>query len=374
MRRRRRMCLSVGGTRCSSPHKSSMDMLVHNSKVPQISWWYRIPSMPHDLLDILYHIMGSSTNEANSPSFDFIHIRDLSRSVCTAIRARSFLHMPQRRRTSSFMFRVQTRINRSKMESGSVKVTVIRGLSGSVQLHALCRKSSNCCTVRSLRAYIAKEAGITMWDFSLMRGRRLLKDRERFAPRCASLVRMTRQLAPGKCWHCTVQMVCHSTGNRRHITARKFPSDWLVNRGTDYNHERVAKLFGKFGPVVACEDQSETELRADEFFITEMIVGVEYLKAHDAAQAIMTLDGLDTRTEMEKAREPAPRVENIFSCRMKGSPVQYSACGQIKWVMSADEVRGGPIPPRYPPPGHLHPISLTAATLTRLTEGWRVLA
>ena len=272
------------------------------------------------------------------------------------------------------MGRVQTRIKRSKMESGSVKVTVMRGLSGSVQLHALCRKSSNCCTVRSLRAYIAKEAGITMWDFSLMRGRRLLKDRERFAPRCASLVRMTRQLAPGKCWHCTVQMVCHSTGNRRHITARKFPSDWLVNRGTDYNHERVAKLFGKFGPVVACEDQSETELRADEFFITEMIVGVEYLKAHDAAQAIMTLDGLDTRTEMEKAREPAPRVENIFSCRMKGSPVQYSACGQIKWVMSADEVRGGPIPPRYPPPGHLHPISLTAATLTRLTEGWRVLA
>ena len=49
MRSRRRMCLSVGGTRCSCPHKSSMDMLVHNSKVPQISLWYRIPSMPHDL-------------------------------------------------------------------------------------------------------------------------------------------------------------------------------------------------------------------------------------------------------------------------------------------------------------------------------------
>ena len=257
------------------------------------------------------------------------------------------------------MGRVQTRINRSKMESGSVKVTVRRGLSGSVQLHALCLKSSNCCTVWSLKACITKEAGITMWDFSLMRGKRLLKDRERFAPRCASLVRMTRKLAPRKCWSCTVQMVCHNTGDRRHIIARNFPRNhrWLVNRGTDYNHERVANLFGKFGPVVACEDQSETELRADEFFITEMIVGVEYLEAFDALQAILTLGDRDTRSVREKAREPAPRVENIFSCRMKGSPVQYSACEcnadncaaswQIKWVMPADQVRGGPIPPDH---------------------------
>ena len=49
MRRPRRMCLSVGGTRCFCHQKSSMDMLAHNSKVPQISLWYRIPSMPHDL-------------------------------------------------------------------------------------------------------------------------------------------------------------------------------------------------------------------------------------------------------------------------------------------------------------------------------------
>ena len=110
---------------------------------------------------------------------------------------------------------------------------------------------------------------------------------------------------------CTVQMVCHNI-DHRHITARKFPSTWLVNRDTDINHEKVVKLFGKCGPVVAYEVHSEIELRADEFVITEMIIGVEYLKVGDALRAIQTLDGRDTRTNREKAREPAPRVSDAF--------------------------------------------------------------
>lgn len=305
--------------------------------------------------------MGSSTNDAISPSCDFRHIRDLSRCVCTMIRARPFLRTPQRRRTS-FLFRVQTRINRAKMEAGSVKVTVMRGLSGRVQLHALCRKSSNCRTVWSLRACIALQAGITMWDFSLMRGRHVLQDMERFAPRCASLVRMTRQLAPRKCWHCTVQMVCHNVETHNHITARSFPRTWIVS---PYFYDKVVRLFGRFGPVVAYEDNSETELRADEVFNTEMIIGVEYLQADDALRAIQTLDGVDNRTQREKAREPVPRVENLFSCRMTGSPVQYSECEcdanncaaswQLEWVMPANQVLAPylPRPPPYPPPAHL---------------------
>ena len=163
---------------------------------------------------------------------------------------------------------------------------------------------------------------------------------------------------------CTVQMVCHNI-DHRHITARKFPSTWLVNRGTDINHEKVVKLFGKFGPVVAYEDHSEIELRADEFVIIEMIIGVEYLKVGDALRAIQTLDGVDNRTQSEKAREPVPRVENLFSCRMTGSPVQYSECEcdanncaaswQLEWVMPANQLLAPylPRPPPYPPPAHL---------------------
>ena len=112
----------------------------------------------------------------------------------------------------------------------------------------------------------------------------------------------------------------------------------------------------KFGPVVAFEDNSEETLWGDELVIVDMVVHIEFLNAEDALNAIQTLDSVDHRPQREKNREPALRVENLFSCRMKDSPVQYSgdvincaASWQIKWVMPANQIRAM-AEPRRPGP------------------------
>lgn len=224
--------------------------------------------------------------------------------------------MLQMRRTS-FLFRVQTKIMKASKKQHSVRVIVRSALSGRVILRAHCRNISSSSvwaqTVHCLKICIAKDSGISMWEFSLMLDDRLLQDRESFVSPELMMHQHWRQHAPRKCRHLTVQMVRHNI-DHRHIIAWNFPSTWIA---PSIVQEKVRRLFGKFGRVVAFKDVSDEGLVASGGDCA-FAIAVEYSSPANAIRAVTTLDGVDTRSEREKRDQGHEPLldKNLFSCRI----------------------------------------------------------
>ena len=252
--------------------------------------------------------------------------------------------MLQMHRTS-FLFRVQKKISKKKysVKKYSVRVIVMCAVSGRAKWLARCRKISSSRvweqTVHCLKVCIAKEAGITMWEFSLMLGDRLLQDRESFVNPELMMRQHWCQHAPRKCRHLTVQMVRH-TIDHRHIIARNFPSTWIAK---SIVRQKAQQLFDNFGGVVAFKDVSDEELVASGGDCA-VAVAVEYSSPANAIRAVTTLDGMDNRSQREKRNQGHEPLldKNRFSCRIACSPVSVEPCDcvarncraswHIKWL------------------------------------------
>ena len=234
--------------------------------------------------------------------------------------------MLQMRRTS-FLFRVRTKIMKASQKQHSVRVIVRSALSGRVILRAHCRNISSSSvwaqTVHCLKICIAKDSGISMWEFSLMLDDRLLQDRESFVSPELMMHQHWRQHAPRKCRHLTVQMVRHNI-DHRHIIAWNFPSTWIA---PSIVQEKVRRLFGKFGRVVAFKDVSDEGLVASGGDCA-FAIAVEYSSPANAIRAVTTLDGVDNRSKREKREQGHKPLldKNRFSCRITCSPASVEPC------------------------------------------------
>ena len=172
--------------------------------------------------------------------------------------------------------------------------------------------------VHCLKAVIAAEAGVNMWDFSLMCGDRLLHDRDMiFCPRMAMLRDGTRTL--------TLQMV-HQNLDTRHVTMRRFPTVWINKPATFL--QTAMKLCTHFGQVVEIVDVSNEQRRQDDDRDGERTLEVKYLHAESGIMAMRGLSGQDIRSNREKRSVGGapPHKENQFVCQITGSPVVIEWC------------------------------------------------
>jgi len=172
--------------------------------------------------------------------------------------------------------------------------------------------------VHCLKAVIAAEAGVNMWDFSLMCGDRLLHDRDMiFCPRMAMLRDGTRTL--------TLQMV-HQNLDTRHVTMSRFPMQW-IRRDTKTFLGDAKRLCTQFGEVVEIVDVSDQHRRQDDRD-GERTLEVKYLHAESGIMAMRGLSGQDMRSSREKRRVGGapPRKEQKFVCLITGSPMVIEHC------------------------------------------------
>ena len=172
--------------------------------------------------------------------------------------------------------------------------------------------------VHCLKAVIAGEAGLNMWEFSLMCGDRLLQDRDNiFCPRMAMLRDNRHEM--------TLQMV-HQNLDTRHVTMRRFPTVWINKPATFL--QTAMKLCTHFGQVVEIVDVSNEQRRQDDDRDGERTLEVKYLHAESGIMAMRGLSGQDIRTNREKKSVGGapPHKEDQFVCQITGSPVVIEAC------------------------------------------------
>jgi hypothetical protein len=214
--------------------------------------------------------------------------------------------------------------------------------------------------VHCLKVCIAQEAGINLWEFSLMWDDRLLQDRNNiFCPRMAILRNNRHQLA--------LQMVRHDT-DARHVTMRRFPMAWITKPTFLDKANSLSTRFGDFVEIVDVSDQ----WRQDDDRDGERTLEVKYLNAKSGIMAMNSLNGVDIRSTSEKRSVDwkAPGKENEFVCLITGSPVvtEWCDCGagdcralcRIVWRPIRCPCSFGW---RRPPPGtHIPPAHLLRAT------------
>ena len=174
--------------------------------------------------------------------------------------------------------------------------------------------------VHCLKAVIARETGLNMWQFSLMYGDRLLQDRDDiFCHRMAMLRDNRHQM--------TLQMV-HYNLDTRHVTMRRFPMQWIHDTKTFLG--KAKRLCTQFGEVVEIVDVSDQHRRQDDDRDGERTLEVKYLKAESGIRAMRGLSGGDIGwseirvSEKKEIREI--RKEQKFVCLITGSPVVIEHC------------------------------------------------
>ena len=174
--------------------------------------------------------------------------------------------------------------------------------------------------VHCLKAVIAVETGLNMWEFSLMCGDRLLQDRDDiFCHRMAMLRDNRHQM--------TLQMVHHNL-DTRHVTMRRFPMQWIHDTKTFLG--KAKRLCTQFGEVVEIVDVSDQHRRQDDDRDGERTLEVKYLQAESGIRAMRGLSGGDIGwseirvSEGKEIREI--RKEQKFVCMITGSPVVIEHC------------------------------------------------
>ena len=203
-------------------------------------------------------------------------------------------------------------------------VTVVAAVSAEKILKADCRLKYDGHTaqrgpkVHCLKAVIAGEAGLNMWEFSLMCGDGLLQDRDDIhCPRMAMLRDNRHQM--------TLQMVRHEV-DARHVTMRRFPMRWIHD--TKKCLAKAEELCSRYGEVAEIVDVSDQHRRQDDDRDGERTLEVKYLHAESGIFAMRGLSGQDMRSSREKRRVGGapPRKEQKLVCLITGSPVVIEHC------------------------------------------------
>lgn len=258
-----------------------------------------------------------------------------------------------------FLQRERVRLNRKR----DLVVTVC-ALSGEVILEACCR----CQFTRNgvawgpmvhcLKVCIQEESGMALWEFSLVLRGFVLQDRMRlYCPPISMSGPRGHQL--------TLQMVRNFI-DPRHLTARNFPNSYITSPTSSFL-DKAMRVFSRFGEVVSIVDTS-AQWWQDDDRDGERTIAVEYGHAASGIAAMNTLNGEDTRSNIEKyhADGEPPRKTNRFVCVPAGSPVMSESCDCVDrkcralWLLAwrpgasrCGLIPPGSHPPPYPPPPHL---------------------
>jgi hypothetical protein len=245
-------------------------------------------------------------------------------------------------------------------------VTVVSALSNEEMFVAECRMLYPLRTLRlnwgrayarglmvhCLKICIAQEAGINLWEFSLMWDAQLLHENDHiFCPRMAMLRNSEYRM--------TLQMVRHDI-DTRHVIMRRFPMVWITKPTLAFL-DTAMNLLTRFGEVVALKDVSDQWMQLDDRD-GERTIEVKYLHEESGINAMKTLNGVDIRSPEERnsagwvplGKENQFRI--LLGCPATCSPVVIESCDcdcgrgcrancRIVWMR--------PRPPRTLPPGHL---------------------
>ena len=168
-------------------------------------------------------------------------------------------------------------------------VTVVSALSNEEMFVAECRAYARGLMVHCLKVCIAQEAGINLWEFSLMWDWQLLHENAHiFCPRMA----MVRNSEYGM----TLQMVRHDI-DTRYVTMRRFPMVWITKPTLAFL-DTAMNLLTRFGEVVALKDVSDQWRQYDDRD-GERTIEVKYLHEESGINAMKTLNGVDIRSPEE---------------------------------------------------------------------------
>ena len=174
--------------------------------------------------------------------------------------------------------------------------------------------------VHCLKAVIAVETGLNMWEFSLMCGDRLLQDRDNiFCPRMAMRRDDRHQM--------TLQMLLFKV-DTSHVTMRRFPMQWIHDTTTFVFLGLAKQLCSRYGEVVEIVDVSDQHRGQDDDRDGERTLEVKYLHAESGIFAMRGLSGQDMRSSREKRRVGGapPGKEQKLVCLITGSPVVIEHC------------------------------------------------
>ena len=182
-------------------------------------------------------------------------------------------------------------------------VTVVSALSNEEMFVAECRMlyplrtlrvnwgraSARGLMVHCLKVCIAQEAGINLWEFSLMWDAQLLHENDHiFCPRMAMLRNSEYRM--------TLQMVRHDI-DTRYVTMRRFPMVWITKPTLAFL-DTAMNLLTRFGEVVALKDVSDQWRQYDDRD-GERTIEVKYLHEESGINAMKTLNGVDIRSPEE---------------------------------------------------------------------------
>ena len=166
--------------------------------------------------------------------------------------------------------------------------------------------------VHCLKAVIAGEAGLNMWEFSLMYGDSLLQDRDNIFCPCKAMLRDNRH-------EMTLHMVHHNL-DTRHVTMSRFPMQW-IRRDTKTFLGDAKRLCTLFGEVVEIVDVSDQHRRQYDDRDGERTIEVKYSHAVSGIMAMRGLSGGDIGWWCPKTRKNLK-----FVCLITGSPVVIEHC------------------------------------------------
>ena len=155
----------------------------------------------------------------------------------------------------------------------------------------------------------------------------------------------------------TLQMVRNFI-DPRHLTARNFPNSYITSPMSSFL-DKAMRVFSRFGEVVSIVDTS-AQWWQDDDRDGERTIAVEYGHAASGIAAMNTLNGEDTRSNIDKyhADGEPPRKTNRFVCVPAGSPVMSESCDCVDrkcralWLLAwrPGASRCGLIPPGSNPP------------------------